>query len=607
MIRLALIFVVAFIATAGVAFYVIARHYYEDKIKLVKNHVNDVILDMKESVGHMILFNIDALIDGGYIVSTDIEDPEETREILEQYYTKYGDEVNIVDSEGIIIESGLSERIGTDIRDDETFREFLPLLDEETQRYVQKMDGLDPDDTDSKVYAGVSFSDNSGFVMLGMQMEECIGIFRYYGDSAAINRRIGENGYIIICDESYTITNSFRDYHYGKTLDEAGIHIEPGTDPSGLEFQCDVFNVPSYVCIEKNEPYYVLGVFPVSEARASFRRLANTTLLILVTVFTVLFVAFYLLMQKLVVRNVVKVNDALGEITNGNLDAKVDVRDTREFDSLSSDINMTVDRLKEYIAEAAARIDEDLEIAKGIQSSAIPCKFPPFPDHHEFDLFARMEAAKVVGGDFYDYHMINDDTLGFIIADVSGKSIPGAMFMMRSKTVIKDLAESGLAVDEVFNRANTELCKGNDAEMFLTAWMGYLDINNGLLRIANAGHNPPVLIRDGAAEFVRLKSGMIMAELEDIRYVEQTLQMQKGDILFLYTDGVTEAMNADGRLYGENRLLKVLSFGSHYPDPLPENGIAESVCRLVKEDVDRYVNGAEQSDDITMLCIRYLG
>lgn len=610
MVRLALIVVAAFIATVGAAFFVIARQYDKEAIKLVRKNVNDVILNIKESVGRTMLFNINNLISGEYIYTADIDDEddaEDVREMMEAYYKRYGDEIDIVNPEGIITLSGIPDRIGINIRDDERYKGFLPLLDKEVDRYVQELDSFDLSDKESKLYAGASFPDNSGFVILGMMKEECITIIDYNGDSAAINRRIGEDGYFIICDESFRITNSYRDYYCNKPLEESGIQIDPEVDPSGLDMKCDVFGVPSYVCIEKGNPFYVIGVYPISEGRESFRRLANATLLILTLVFSILSVAFYLLMQRIVVADVVKVNDALGKITEGNLDVKVDVRDTREFDSLSSDINMTVDRLKGYIAQAEARIDEELSIAKGIQTSAIPNTFPPFPDHHEFELFARMEAAKVVGGDFYDYHMINDDTLGFIIADVSGKSIPGAMFMMRSKTVIKDLAESGLPAGEVFTVANRELCKGNEAEMFLTAWMGYLDLESGLVKIANAGHNPPVLIRDGAAEFVRLKSGVIMAEFEDMEYIEQTLMLQKGDILFLYTDGVTEAMNADGKLYGENRLLKILSFGSRYPEPSSDNGIAESVCSLVKEDVDRYVNGAEQSDDITMLCIRYLG
>ena len=282
------------------------------------------------------------------------------------------------------------------------------------------------------------------------------------------------------------------------------------------------------------------------------------------------------------------------------------------FYIIIKNINATNEAIdaKELAAELArqeARIEADLEIAQSIQSSALPSVFPPFSERKEFELFASMHAAKEVGGDFYDYYMLDENTLGFLIADVSGKSIPGAMFMMTSKTVIKSLAESGMPVDEVFMEANEKLCEGNDAEMFLTAWMGYLDLKTGLVKVANAGHNPPVLIRDGKAEYVILKPGLMLAGMDGMMYKEQEVQLQKGDILYLYTDGVTEAMDAEENLYGEDRLLEILSFGNDYPAPSGENGIAGAVCEVVSADIERFVQGAEQSDDITMLCVRYLG
>ena len=259
------------------------------------------------------------------------------------------------------------------------------------------------------------------------------------------------------------------------------------------------------------------------------------------------------------------------------------------------------------MAAEEAKREADLSIARSIQISALPCIFPPFPERKDFELFASMNAAKEVGGDFYDFYMIGEDTLGFLVADVSGKGVPAAMFMMTGKTIIKSLAESGNPPAEVFSVANEKLCEGNEAEMFITAWLGYLDLQTGLVRVANGGHNPPVLIRDGKAEYVILKPGLILAELDDIKYKEQEVQLQKGDILFLYTDGVTEAMDGDENLYGEKRLINLLSFGDNYPEASDEDGIAGAVCELVKKDIDSFVQGADQSDDITMLCVRYMG
>lgn len=264
-------------------------------------------------------------------------------------------------------------------------------------------------------------------------------------------------------------------------------------------------------------------------------------------------------------------------------------------------------RLSEKMIEEKERMATELEFAAQIQTSILPSDFPPFPERPEFELFASMNAAKEVGGDFYDYYMIGDKTLGFLVADVSGKSIPGAMFMMRGKAVIKDLAETGMSPAEVFSAANNKLCEGNDTCLFITAWMGYLDIETGVVHAVNAGHNPPVLVRDGKAEYVDFEHGMMMAAMSGMTYKEHTLQLKKGDILYLYTDGVTEAIDPDEKQYGDDRLLELLSFGNVSPSPAGANGVAGAVCETVKSDIVRFVRGAEQFDDITMLCIRYLG
>ncbi len=279
------------------------------------------------------------------------------------------------------------------------------------------------------------------------------------------------------------------------------------------------------------------------------------------------------------------------------------------FYVIIENINSTNEAIeaKDMAASAArmeALIEADLNIAKEIQLSVLPNEFP---QENEFELFASMNAAKEVGGDFYDFYMLNDNTFGFIIADVSGKSIPGAMFMMTSKTLIKSLAESGLMPDEVFTLANEKLCESNETEMFVTAWLGYLDLKTGVVRVANAGHNPPVLIRDGRAEFLTFTPGLMLAGMEGIHYKEQTVELEYGDILYLYTDGVTEAMDKNEEQYGEERLKTILSSIERSTDFSKDTKLVENVCRSVAEDIDSFTNGAEQSDDITMLCIRYLG
>ena len=209
-----------------------------------------------------------------------------------------------------------------------------------------------------------------------------------------------------------------------------------------------------------------------------------------------------------------------------------------------------------------------------------------------------MIAAKEVGGDFYDFYKLSENTIAFLAADVSGKGIPAAMFMMTAKTIIKDLAERGLAVNEIFTLANEKLCENNESGMFVTAWMGILDLTTGNIQFANAGHNPPLLKRaDGSFEYLKTRAGFVLAGMEGIRYRAGDLTLKPGDRLFLYTDGVPEATNTDNQLYGEDRLLAFMN----------QNASMEATDLLpaLKANIDEFVGEAPQFDDITMLMFDY--
>ncbi len=316
-----------------------------------------------------------------------------------------------------------------------------------------------------------------------------------------------------------------------------------------------------------------------------------------ILVYSALFILIYQMLKKKVVLNLEKVNEGLNEISSGNLNTVIDVRTHKEFSELSDDVNATVATLKRYIKDAEERIDKELIFARQIQHSALPSVFPPFPNRLDFDLFASMDAAKEVGGDFYDFYLLDRFQLIMMIADVSGKGIPAAMFMMTAKTLIKGLAESGRPVDEVFNEANRKLCENNEAGMFITAWIGKLDLRTGQLSYVNAGHNPPLICRKGKSfEYLRTKPNFILAGMDTTVYRRQEIKLELGDSLYLYTDGVTEAVNIGNELYGEPRLESFMAAlsGKHPKD----------VCEAVKNDVLAFADGAPQADDITMLCVR---
>ena len=253
---------------------------------------------------------------------------------------------------------------------------------------------------------------------------------------------------------------------------------------------------------------------------------------------------------------------------------------------------------QELTTKKTARIETELNLANRIQAHMLPTIFPPFPDCEEIDLYAMMNPAKEVGGDFYDFFMIDENRFAMIIADVSGKGVPAALFMVITKTLLKNETMTGMKPEDVFTKVNHMLCEGNDDTMFVTAWMGILDMETGVLTYVNAGHNPPFVKREtGEFEALKSKAGFVLAGMDGIRYRQYEIRMQPGDQLFLYTDGVTEAMNPEEELYGENRLKNYLN--AHISTDV------KAVLEGLKEDIDKYARDEEQFDDITMLLMHY--
>lgn len=283
--------------------------------------------------------------------------------------------------------------------------------------------------------------------------------------------------------------------------------------------------------------------------------------------------------------------------------SKLKIHTGDEIEKLYKSIKTMEEDIYTYIANITAvtaekeRIGAELQVAAHIQASMLPSIFPPFPDRTEFDIYATMAPAKEVGGDFYDMFMIDSDHLAIVIADVSGKGVPAALFMVIAKTLIKNQAQAGLSPAEVFTSVNAQLCINNDAGMFVTAWMGVLEISTGKLTFVNAGHNPPLLKKaDGGFEYKKSPAGFVLAGMEGMQYRQNELKLESGEILYLYTDGVTEAVDPENRLYGEERLKNVLD--NHNDLSLD----ALLVC--IKQDIDAFAKEAPQFDDITMLVIK---
>lgn len=507
-------------------------------------------------------------------------------------------EINVIDSQGIITASTYENFLEYDMRGGSQSAEFLVLLDGKTKEYVQNYQPTSSDPTISRKYAGIVLNDG-GFVQVAYDAER----FQKDIDDVVVgvtrNRHVGENGCIIIAGEDWNIVSD-RHGNEGKNLDVSGVYIDRSTMPEGDLFNAVVYDDDAICSYIVSEGYYIVAVLPRTEAMFSRDISVYITVFMEFVVFGMLFIVVYFLIKKLVVDNMAKINRSLAKITSGNLDTLVDVRTNEEFASLSDDINSTVLTLKRYIAEAAARIDKELEFAKTIQHSAIPTVFPPYPGHSEFDIYAAMDTAKEVGGDFYDFYFIGENKLGFLIADVSGKGIPAAMFMMTAKTIIKGYAESGKSVDEVFTIANEKLCESNEAGMFVTAWFGMLDLLTGKVEFVNAGHNPPLVRhKDSTFDYLKSKPSFVIAGMEGMKYRRNEFFLSPGDEIYLYTDGVTEATDSENRLYGEERLVRFLN---------TLHGLSgEEICHAVKDDVADFVGDAPQFDDITMLYLKYNG
>jgi sigma-B regulation protein RsbU (phosphoserine phosphatase) len=269
------------------------------------------------------------------------------------------------------------------------------------------------------------------------------------------------------------------------------------------------------------------------------------------------------------------------------------------FNTMTSNLKTYMENLRETTA-AKERIESDLRIAGEIQASMLPRTFPPFPNRKEVDIFATIEPAKEVGGDFYDFFFVKENKLCFLIGDVSGKGVPAALFMAATKTLLKNEALRDISSGEILFQVNNTLCPDNDACMFATIACAILNTETGEVELSNAGHNPPLIYRGSRGfEFVDVPKGIAAGVMEDTGYDKIKLTLKPGDIIFLYTDGVTEAMNPEGELFSEERLRQCLSVLK------PKD--VENVINLVRAEITTFVREALQADDITMLALEFKG
>ncbi len=348
-------------------------------------------------------------------------------------------------------------------------------------------------------------------------------------------------------------------------------------------------------------------ILDMSEVRHQLNSFLYSMLAISLAIVLIAILAYMLFVRKVVTTPIGK----LAAFTKGITDSgefenqQITIRTGDEIEDLGNSFNFMLKELENYIENLSRvtaekeRISAELDIAAQIQASMLPCIFPAFPEREEFEIFASMTPAKEVGGDFYDFFMVDDTHLAIVVADVSGKGVPAALFMVIGKTLIKDHTLPGRDLGEVFSSVNELLCEANSEGLFITAFEGVLDLVSGEFTFVNAGHEPPFICRkeENGYEAYKIRPGFVLAGMEGMRYKAGNITLSEGDKIFQYTDGVTEATDAANELYGMDRLGAVLS---RYVDLSPTQLLPK-----VKEDIDAFVGEAPQFDDITMLGLEF--
>ena len=336
----------------------------------------------------------------------------------------------------------------------------------------------------------------------------------------------------------------------------------------------------------------------------------NNVVLVLIILAVLVIVGQSLFLHRALLRPLEQISEEAMRFSTENISSGKKLQDTirneDEIGQLAASIDRMEEQIRDYVENLTRitaereRISAELSLATRIQADMLPNIFPAFPDRRDFDIYAMMDPAKEVGGDFYDFFLVDERHLGIVMADVSGKGIPAALFMTISKIVVQDFAMSAQNPAEALERANAQICLNNREDMFVTVWLGILDLNSGVLTASNAGHEYPAIRKAGESfSLLKDKHGFVIGVMEKSRYQNYEIRLEPGDELFLYTDGVPEATSSSDELYGTERMLSALN---RFRDEEPEE-----LLKKMREDIAGFAGDAPQFDDITMLCLKYIG
>ena len=422
--------------------------------------------------------------------------------------------------------------------------------------------------------------------------------FAFFADRKKINGSFSlfadrKNNFIIVSDDPFLDNDKL----VGKTLDNIPWYNDKLNEITYFDYHGKKY-VP-YVKYVKNGMLLIICI-PKDEMFNDINKFMFNMLIVLSIIAFLIPTVLFWGLNKYLINPINKLSEFAKKISKGE-EIKIKIEKPKEFAQLASAFDKMTSDIKS-ITKEREKINSELSIAKSIQSSSLPNIFPPYPDKKEFDIYASMEPAKGVGGDFYDFYFIDEkNNFMFLIADVSGKGIPAALFMMTIKTLINNMSQVGYEPKELIKIINQKICENNKEDFFVTMFSGIVNIKTGKTYFVNCGHNKPLIKhKNGKYEYLDIDNNLPLGIFSDTEFEVYETKLQKGDIIFTYTDGITEAANNLNELYGEKRLEDSLN-------SIKENDDITEIIKRIKENLSIYTAEAPQSDDITMLCFKYKG
>jgi serine phosphatase RsbU (regulator of sigma subunit)/anti-sigma regulatory factor (Ser/Thr protein kinase) len=506
-------------------------------------------------------------------------------------------EINISDAEGVLLLSTDPAVQGYDMKSQAQSRAFMGAVTDPKFALAQAPQPRGLDKAEYQ-YVGVARRDSPGIVQIGyypQRLRKTLNLFNIRTLSSGL--RVAGEGSVLVLQQG-VVKSGANPFWIGKTPSWFGLS---GEEEEFTPLRVQAADGELLAMIARYGDYLVAGVLPLEAVYATRNANVKYMLAAGLFIFACLFIMISLLVDRAIIRGIHGVNASLQKITAGDLREQVNETGNPEFSALSEGINSMVAALRKQAEDERERIRYEMAMARAVQLGALPDARTVLPERRDFSLSASMLTAKEVGGDFYDFFPLGEDRLCLIIADVSGKGVPAALFMMTAKAHLKSGLEVEKDLGAALTAANAHLCRDNPEDMFVTVFAAVLHTPSGALEWINAGHNPPYVAESANSPWDRLTGRRFPALgcLEDQRYAAQSLVLQSGAKLLLYTDGVTEALDPAGEFYGEARLKDFLQRG--------DSGAASPDQRLamLEADVTAFMDGAEQADDITVLTLDY--